>query len=264
MTIDYPWANPANYAYLKSLKVGLEKDKAFAWEFIRRNSDYRATYNSLQPIRDKLGKDWRRLQPREFILPPPPEKMPVGQWIEWCTHTLITTRKGTKSQQLAEAWYLHDFYDPAQPYDKDQIRFLFRESPTMIYATESGGVVKNTLEDLQTDILHLDNAGSIFVRFDLRVGFKEQQIVISKAFAERAGKPVNRGREPNFITYLQFLDALNANPELPDSKIIAAIGIPKHHSVKKASSKGNDFRTNALQMSETGYKNLLYHVMIRA
>lgn len=268
------WRKKADYAYTKDLD-----NKGWAWEFIRRNEEYRATYAAwLKVITNKHKGDWKNEPLAESQLDLSGLSMRTKLLRE---RTAGLQRKKTASEIAAGRWGLWAMYDPASPYDPSIIEFDLQNPFPAFYADlsksaskqVSGGVLQSFIELAKPKPL-MTEADIVIVAFDTDRPLTEQLKKTKQVLKEyqnastklkQQGKPQRQG----FSLYLAMLDALEDDKVLTPGEIIKIIDPHKKFkgfggyamvSYKQINKYGEDTAEAAKKFRDVGYRDLLFKI----
>lgn len=249
--MDLDWQKEADYAYCGKLSSA-----GWAFEFLRRNPEYRADYALIQDLRAALTKDhgpyaqakgaWRA-DPRAWIYVPPRE---IGESLNHWRNRAAATAGTHMIEEWYVTWYrakwklksrLPDPRDPAEP------RFQPLAEKWPLYPTwgEVGEFYRNGPDELDGSDWWA-SSGYVVAVFDLTVPVNDQlkalkahlqkQLVAAKADGLGPLKLKKPG-SPSVIfrTYLRALDAAQAGVAEADmGKVLFPAGPSTDFNTKKA------------------------------
>ena len=223
---ELDWQNPGDYKYTKKLSRA-----GWAWEFLRRNSDFIADFNETQKRQglweeaaaskknDYLLSSKIEIEEEEFVPPRKPGQS-INAWLHDAIANGLTPHRLSPQHALDARWGLTRLkISPGDVYHPKKVRFLRAGHPTIF----------DTWEDLDAADFLLSHKvprqyastrispTHALVSFDLRAPLKDQIGVVSKALRIRQkvidqhqGK-VKKDESTLWCVYLRILDALEAN-----------------------------------------------------
>lgn len=120
------WKNEADYAFTESLS-----QEGWAWEFLRRNEDYRKSWIAFQKQAAEyeltLGYDWAKDRSTWRFDPPLLENEKVSDWYIRCRETILDFEELPFESYCAKQWgILRRMPDPDIPFPEqpESVRFL--------------------------------------------------------------------------------------------------------------------------------------------
>ena len=221
------WQKAADYNYMSDYTGNYA---AWAWEFLRRGSDYRTAYKAyLKEASDlelEFGVDWVNMPKARFYDPPRLENETWDKWVQRCELDLDKRPRPIHLHKLrGETFYLDGMFDPGLPYHED-IVFL---SPTPF------PYIANKLDDLDqfieefdvydvitgepTDVITGFGQAVGVVVFTLDSNLEKQLTLAGKELVElrkikQLNKPHLPTEHPTWRIYLRVLDALIDDPSV--------------------------------------------------
>lgn len=286
------WQSDKAYNFTEDLD-----DKGWAWEFIRRSPAYRAAYaETLAHVHEKYGS-WEN-QPITSYRPERLENESPRQWMLRADENGQAARELTSSAARAlDPWFLYDMYDPTLQYAPDKIAFdLYNPFPTffspMADSKEDTPSEKNRqwlcdLHEKMKGKIHrlrpieeLDSPNGfsiddnvVLVAFDIRRPLPAQLekarifLGVTQDHADLFEREGNKRRDKGRL-YLRILDALDSAPDLSQAEMLRRIqpaGSPGALDYETAAPKAVTDRASSMirqaqNMTETGYKRLLFSI----
>lgn len=259
------WLNPDDYPF-SSKRTSLRE---WAWEFLRRNPEYRQDYaNFIARVSDlekKFGQDWKQQDSARENIPP---KKPGESCKAWRFRCDV---EGEKAQSLPlEQWYAQKWGLRERMGDPDQ-----GITDYIIFITTSDfprriEILDHAHDLFQDQPIGEDSSGGeeLFIRdglaliaFDLRIPVKKQitkAAKLLKAAKKRDGvkvKSVHKAKD-KWAIYLRVLDGLAAG--IGNAEIAKTLGYaPVSHSTVTAPMKGYDWVKAATQIRDHDYRYIV-------
>ncbi|NBX02906.1 MAG: hypothetical protein EBR02_02330 [Alphaproteobacteria bacterium] len=261
MTNSYPWAEKERYSYLTKLDKR-HQPRGWAWEFIRRSQDYRNAYKSFLYLQEEFGADWIKKQSRDVYEPPLLSGESERKWYSRGNDQLFIAQKLTASQKCARQWQLHDMYDPTWEYNGKAILFVAEKQYPMFYGDKAAikNPQVNSIEDLQNDLVHLPTTNILYVALDTTQPLKYQLPQLKTIFANsKKLESIKKGQSERWMTYIQFLDALDSGINIQFTHILKAIKHKGWHA-ENLPLAASECREAAQKMANEGYKGLLRQI----
>ena len=156
------WLNEDEYGWLENASP-----QVWAWEFLRRNSQYRDDWKKLLSLKTELGSGWGSNNQSLVHVPPMIATETESQWIARILSQNQDPVKMRFDVYAAHRWQLQELFDPTKPYQHG-VKF---KKPTFgvvrIFDREGfeSFLEDETLDD-GTEIQRLKNDKAAFV-FDL-------------------------------------------------------------------------------------------------
>jgi hypothetical protein len=222
----------------------------WAWEFLRRRDDYKASYKAYRKeaasYQRKNGQKWKNIK----VAYDPPKKRTESEssWKRRCHDAGEIGRKLTLGGKYGMEWLLWDMHDPKNPHSK-KIRFFKKPltSPRMIKDYESlDDIIKVDEGSEAEDSPTLVSPDQCVLVFDLSQSLTPQHekawaiLEEQQALCTKIVKETFRNRSKQFSIFIKILDTYNANPH------ISNIALGKLCGVRKGDKA----------YSDAGYKNL--------
>jgi hypothetical protein len=241
----------------------------WAWEFLRRNADYRADFEKMTSELATLASN----DPTEktnslerapncklnVYEPPPLQGESLNSWRRRCVFSGVDPQVTPRKQWYAKRWHLHQMVDPDEQFG-NAVRFQPLAYPKAVTWEEVGDYFAGDEENFS---LHV---GYAVLAFDLSKPIK-QQLTKAEHFLQAKKKEQAKAlnikrasnRQQNFPTYLRVLDALGAGVK---PKQIADELFPHKNKDSGPEQKGtkhvSDLKKSALRMcSPLGYLGIL-------
>lgn len=259
------WQNDAAYKYTKKLDWA-----GWAWEFLRRNPEYKADWAEFIKKKAELEKVYGKIaswktkaleaEPKAWHYDPP--KMPGESDAVWKMRCIGEGFEPVRSSIVigpAKKWGLRQFYDPDIATD-GEFRFLPGVQVRIWYH----------VSDVEAPIIPAKRGEFAYVEIDLSKRIAEQlsqankqmavlQQKLVQADALKVGRNLTKAQTKKFVTYLRILDAY-ASASKPPVKAIAKSLFPKK-SNESGAYDGNkavhEVHKQARQWRDHGYRRLI-------
>jgi len=245
------WTKPGDYAFLNDAALAV-----WAWEFLRRNDDYR--------------QDWSDIATKKYryhYSPPMLAGEDEGQWAARAMYELdVDHIKTLYRKYIAKKWGVQQCYDPNLPYHPS-IGFIKpgSEFPRLILMPDEFDALVVTEETDSIPHVAYDYA---VIAFDIKRSFGKQVEAAAARFQQRKQylqkhklvKPDGHGNKAHkWIRHIRVLDALRSTPR-PTAAIIAkTLGGKKSVDATKEQQfkEGDKFVSTARAMMNGGYRKIL-------
>lgn len=233
----------------------------WAWEFLRRNPEYKKAYIDYLSLMDEYHKA------KPFLT----KKRSAD-----VTQTLDKNKPVIpKGHELGKKWLLNNMYDPQKNYGEQSVRFVYEApsphkiecntdidqycEPQEFVIIENNNVTRgtesNTIVPIQQDL-------SVWA-FDLNYNIKAQLKLLESVLLEEQGQSLGLSAKiPNyrvvdqyFLRHLRCLDAIEKGATT--TEIINTIGKPYDKDKKRHGSQGHDIVSMAKNMARSGYKSII-------
>jgi len=256
------WTKPEDYP-----SVGAHPT-VWAWEFLRRNPKYKASYNELHnkitKLKNSYGDKWHNQDKAKIFIPKKPPAKSIEKWWWDCEEAGIKPRQLSLEQHYAERWGLMNMMgNPDQPANQG-IRFIpIVTFPRLIlkqadsdlffyeHPTYDGGAVAVAFDDVA------------MIAFDLNANITPQLKVAKKILTARKdriqqddGIEKKKNREDKWQRYLRVLDADAL--DIGSFEMAENLGFNKERLGKKHPGvEVGKWLEAALYLRDEGYLNIL-------
>ena len=231
---DLPdWKNPADYQFLMD-----RSREVWAWEFLRRDPNYRQDFLKVSQFKAKHGPEWRKQPEAKVFDPPKPDKQTEHDWALQNMMAGIPAKEIMLDEATASKWELTELYDPRQPLEQGVV-FAPRKFPRQIFLRdELLDVIDDEPEpedELGSGIQRvMDNLAIVAFDMTLPVGpqieaCKPLLIEWQKKMTEhqRVQKAEGHaGKNQKWLRHLRSLDARRCDPPAKYYEIGMALGGP--------------------------------------
>ncbi len=259
------WQDDAAYEYTKTLDL-----EGWAWEFLRRNPEYKADWAEFLKKKSELEKVYGKItswktkgleaEPKAWHYDPPKK---LGEsnaaWRMRCITSDLDPVRSTIMVGPAKKWGLRQYYDPAK-HAVSESRFL----PSMQVR------VWSHVSDVEAPIVSAGRGDFAYIEIDLRKGINEQlshaksrvtalQKKLIQADVLKVARDITKPQIKKFSSYLRILDAYASIPK-PPVKAIAKMLFPKKAN-EPGAYDGNkavhEMHKQARQWCDSGYRRLI-------
>ncbi len=250
------WKNLEDYAFMEG-----EKPEAWAWEFLRRNPDYRT--------------DWQqaKVSGEKHIYDPPKKAGELeDQWM-W----RIGVKENGNPQKilrktfLARKWGLEQLYDPYASYTQG-VSFKKLEYPHLIFFPEEfsdliddedfvvDGTIRNGIQRVASNraVVVFDLTPTIGAQ--IKIAAKKLHRWQTQMNNAKKIKIESLGVKPEkWLRHLRVLDALRAQPSATYQEIGRTLGGAQNKDAPpdKVRDDGDSFVESARRMVKSGYRKVL-------
>ncbi len=244
------WTNPEDYAFLDHAKP-----EVWAWEFLRRNHDYR--------------EDWKKYGGKQDVYhyePPKHDDETKRQWMSRAVHELdvdpIMTRKDLL---IAHKWGVQSLYDPLLPHHPrmcfikpwgDFPRFIFLPDDFYSLVDDDERGFQRVTDDYAIIAFRIARPHGDQIKA------AEKMLKLWKAELKKTGriKPEGHGnKKDKWLRHIRVLDARRSEPPVTYAKIALAFGGKKsaNKTQEELNDEGEGFVVSARQMMRGGYRKIL-------
>jgi hypothetical protein len=258
------WREPADYAFTENLTP-----TGWAWEFLRRNPEYRADWKAVAAVLKKHGpisklKPWppqrgpiSKLTNRKLLHfdPPPQNGETVADWYGRCAHTGREPYLGSITVGRARRWGLARMYDPSSD-EVGNAKFLSVNPARLVPARD----------ELNDVLLPRPDEFYGFAVYDLSAPLPGQLAWVKRELEGRqramrkAGLSVPDPKlfKGKWRDYLRVLDAHLTGEKLG---VIGAVLWPwatKNSDPEYRRARARDTLQAAQRMAQIGYRDVLH------
>ncbi len=261
------WREEKDYEYTAELS-----DEGWAWEFLRRNTEYKEDYKRVSSVLLGCNPEYSNLPinitdkfkfPEEWFFFDPPKK--TGETSkEWWRRILdegLEPHCLTLELGYAKKWYLRNqMFNPAIRYNEDIEFRKASELPKVVSWDECGDYFESD------DYFEASKVDKALIVFDMKRPLTPQIEIAKKLLKERQGKYKQSGKakihnklyRSNWLVYLRAIDAYKKATNAEIAKVLC----PIEHSQdpKAASDKIRDTVIQARKMSADRYKVILLNL----
>lgn len=269
------WKNAAIYGYTKTLNL-----HCWAWEFLRRNPEYRKDFQHWCSIRaeveSKHGQisrlsrsQWSKIPALTHYSPPRHADEGEQAWYQRCIAENLDPWKLALNVALGNKWGLFDLYDPFNQ-DCSQVRFRPRRDVFVTTRFEKLAEDARTIEPFDSKGATLKQAKrgqrNAYIRIDLSRDLspqldrvKRNVTDLQKQMHRDSGLAVTITKtfRKNWQSYLRVLDARSSNAGW---KEIAKYLFPKTidmYPEHKGRRKAQETFRQAIKIADEGYRTLV-------
>jgi hypothetical protein len=273
------WKDAATYGYTKSYTKSLHFH-CWAWEFLRRNPEYRKDFQHWCSIRaeveskhgpiSRLSRN-QRSKIAELLHYSPPRCAGEDDqaWYQRCFAENVDPWKLALNVALGRKWGLYDLYDP----DSHDCRHVkFRPRRTVLVTTSLEQVVEDAMVLKTFDGIGAASGQAkrgrrnVYARIDLsrdlspQLGqVKREVAALQKLMRRESGLAVKitKAFSKNWQSYLRVLDARSSNAKWKEiAKCLFPKTVDKYPELK-GQRKARDTFKQALKISAEGYRTLV-------
>ncbi len=259
------WQDAAAYKYTEKLDLA-----GWAWEFLRRNPEYKADWAEFLKKKAQLEKTYGKItswktkaleaEPKAWHYDPP--KKPGESDAVWsmrCIAEGVDLGRSSIMIGPAKKWGLRQFYDPDLTVG-GELRFL----PGINVR------IWSHVSDVEAPIVSAGRGDFAYIEIDLRKGINEQlshaksrvtalQKKLIQADVLKVARDITKPQIKKFSSYLRILDAYASIPR-PPVKAIAKMIFPKKTN-EPGAYDGNkavhEMHKQARQWCDSGYRRLI-------
>lgn len=266
------WSNPDDYKFLDGAKP-----EVWAWEFLRRNPDYRSDWQKIDNLKSKHGRKWASLSEAHVCNPPKRKGETERRWMSRVVADVNGEYGGVDPVKVrldvcfAEKWGLKKLYNPYKRHSQG-VFFIKPDSdfPRMIVLAEEferfieSGDQGNGIEFQKVmsnyamivfDITRpVDGQGKLAE--DLLRKWKKKMLA-AKLINKNEG---HSNKVDVWLRHIRVLDARRTSPRVTSAALAKHLGGQKSISHKKSLQKeGETFIKLAKKMASSGYRKAIFY-----
>ena len=222
------WKNPEHYAHLKAAKP-----QEWAWEFLRRNPEYREDWQKLDALKQDFGPKWV-YQTNAVVYQP--AKLDNEDEQAWMRRTVYDCepRKTRLDEFLAHKWGLNVICNPEAPLPS-QVHFLKpTDFPKMLLEPDDFFDLIDDVDEGDGPSLQLVKPEYAVIAVDLTHSLDEQLSGIERIIRRHRQKLLSSGaikkaqghaaKNNVWIRHVRVLDALRCTPRPTSLEIAQVLG----------------------------------------